>query len=180
MPGNVIPAPERARPVYTVNEPACMPADQVVVAVTAPPVGPGDLEALLRSLLPSAPVQTLPPHPVPTEMEILLERLLSKALELLPTLPPRTAITGMETLLLHLLPGTRTQASRPLPVPARRDWTRIVCFSCGKPGYGVGRCPELGETFPYMLPGWSAEKVGANYMISPRVAAERLQSGNGH
>ena len=25
------------------DEPACMPADRVVVAVTAPPVGPGDL-----------------------------------------------------------------------------------------------------------------------------------------
>ena len=36
---------ERARPVYTVNEPACVPADQVVAAVTAPPVGPGDLDA---------------------------------------------------------------------------------------------------------------------------------------
>ena len=40
----------------------------------------------------------------------------------------------------------------------------------------MGRCPELDETFPYMLPGWSAEKVGANYMIiSPRIAAERLR-----
>ena len=63
-------APERALPVYTVNEPACMPADQVVVAVTVPPVGPGDLEALLRCLLPTAPVQTPLPRPVPTEMEI--------------------------------------------------------------------------------------------------------------
>ena len=30
------PTPERARPVYTVNEPACMPADQVVAAVAVP------------------------------------------------------------------------------------------------------------------------------------------------
>ena len=52
----VKPAPERALPVYTVKEPACVPADQVVAAVTVPPVGPGDLEALLRRLLPTAPV----------------------------------------------------------------------------------------------------------------------------
>ena len=25
--------------------------------------------------------------------------------------------------------------------------------------------PELNETFPYMLLGWSAEKVGDNYMM---------------
>ena len=30
--------PERAVPVYTVNEPACVPADQVVAAVTVSPV----------------------------------------------------------------------------------------------------------------------------------------------
>ena len=34
----VKPAPERALPVYMVNEPACVPADQVVAAVTAPAV----------------------------------------------------------------------------------------------------------------------------------------------
>ena len=46
----VKPMPDRARPVYTVSEPACMPADQVVAAVTVPSVGLGDLEALLRRL----------------------------------------------------------------------------------------------------------------------------------
>ena len=52
-------APERALPVYTVDEPVCMLADWLVVAVTAPPVGPGDLEALLRRLLPTAPVMMI-------------------------------------------------------------------------------------------------------------------------
>ena len=107
------PAPERALPVCTVDEPACMPADRVVAAVSAPPVGAVDLEALLRRLLPTALVQTPPPRLIPTKLEILLEHLLS-------------------------------------------------------------------ETFPYMLPRWSAEKVGANYMmISPRIAAEHLRVGNG-
>ena len=49
-----------------------------------------------------------------------------------PTPPPQTGITGMETLLQHLLPGTSVPASRSSPSPPHRDWTTIVCFSCGK------------------------------------------------
>ena len=127
----------------------------------------------MRPLLPTAPVQTPPPHPVPTEMEIRLERLLFNALA--PAPPPRTAITEMETLLQCLLPGVPTWTPR-----TRRDWSTILCFSCGQPSHVVSRCPKLDETFPYMLPGWLAEKVGANrMMISPRVAVERLWAGNG-
>ena len=71
------PTSERALPVYNVDEPVCMPADRVVAAVTAPPVEQGDLEALLRCLLPTTSVTTQPPRPMPTDMEILLKRLLS-------------------------------------------------------------------------------------------------------
>ena len=51
-----------ALPVYTMDELACMPADRVVAAITTPPVEPGNLEALLRCLLPTAPVPTPPPR----------------------------------------------------------------------------------------------------------------------
>ena len=71
----VKPVPEMALPVYTVDEPACVPADRAVAAVTAHPAGPSDLEALLCHLLPTAPIP--PPQPKPTELEILLKRLLS-------------------------------------------------------------------------------------------------------
>ena len=151
--------PERARPVYTVNELVWVPADQVVASVTVPPVGPVDLEALLRRLLPTAPVQTPPPCPVPTEIEIMLERQLSTAPASAPTPPSWTAITEMETLLQRLLPETSIPASRPRTVPACRDWTTIVCVFLWQTGPQGGPCPELDETFPFMLQGWSAEKV---------------------
>ena len=94
----VNPTLERARLVYTVNKPACVPADQVMAAFTTPSVGLGDLVALLM------------PHPVPTEMEIMLECLLLNALVLAP--PPRTAITDIEIMLQRLLPGMPTRAPR--------------------------------------------------------------------
>ena len=126
----VKPVPERALPVYTVDKPVCMPADQVVAAVTAPPVEQGDLEALLRRLLSTTQVPTPPSRTMPTDKEILLKRLLSVMSAPTPILPPQTGITGMETMLQRLLPGTPVPASRSRP--ARRDWTTIVCFSCGK------------------------------------------------
>ena len=152
----------------------------MVAAVTTPPVGQDGLEALLKRLLPIIPVPTPPPKPIPTELEGLLQRLLSGVPTQTPTLPPRTDFTELETLLQRLLPGTPVPASRARPGPVRRDWATIVCFSCGKSGHGVGRCPELNETFLYMLLGWSVEKVGSNYMmISPRVTAEHLRVENG-
>ena len=61
-----------------------------------------------------------------------------------------------------------------------RDWTAVLCFSCGNYGYGVSRCPTLDVKCPYMLPRWSAEKRGDHYMmISLRLTAERLRAGNG-
>ena len=69
-------------------------------------------------------------------------------------------------MLQGLLPRTPVPALRARPGPIRRDWATVVCFSCGKAGHGVGRCPELNETFPFMLPGWTAEKVGGSYVMS--------------
>ena len=87
----------------------------------------------------------------------------------------------METLLQRLLPSVPVADSRARLGLVHSDWAMLVCFSCGKSGHGVGRCPELNETIPFMLPGWSAEKVGGNYMmVLPRVAAERCQAENGN
>ena len=179
----VKPGLERALPAYSVDEHAYAPADRVVAAVTAPPARLSDLEVLLCHLLPTAPVPTPPPQPKPTELEILLKRLLigvRATTPTPPTLPPQTGMAGVEALLQRLLPGTPNITSRAQSTTTRKDWNTIVCFSCGKSGHGVSRCPELNKTFPFMLPGWTAEKVGSSYvMISPRVAAERLRAENG-
>ena len=120
--------PERALPIYTVNE-----------------LGRG-ME-----------------KPVPTELESLLQRLLEEVQA------PKPGITDLETLLQGLFPGILAPAPLTRPGPIRRDWATIMCFSCGKAGHVVGRCPELNETFPFMLPGWSAERMGSSYvMISPK------------
>ena len=96
-----------------------------------------------------------PPKPEPPTVEQLLQRLLVGA----------TGSSDIETLLRNLLPGNLAPTMRPRPGPMRRDWATVVCFSCGKVGHSVTRCPDLNETFPFMLPGWTAEKVGGGYIV---------------
>ena len=134
----------------------------MVTAVTVLPAVPDQLESLLRRLR-----RPPPPKPIPTELESLLQRLLAGVPAPKPTPPPKTGITDMET-------------SRVRPGPVHRDWATVVCFSSGKSGRGVGRCPKLNETFPFMLPGWKEEKVRGSYvMVSPLVAVECRRAENG-
>ena len=104
----VKPGSERALPVFTIDEPECVLADRMVAAITAPPVGMDNLEVLLRRLLPTTTGPTPPPKPIPTELESLLQRLLSGVLAPARAPPPKTGITDMETLLQRLLQGTPT------------------------------------------------------------------------
>ena len=82
------------------------------------------------------------PKPIPTELESLLQRLLSGVPAPTPTPPPKTEITDMETLLQHLLPGTPVSDSWTRPGPISRDWATIVCFSCSKLGHGGAGAPN--------------------------------------
>ena len=49
----------------------------------------------------------------------------------------------------------------------------MVCFSCGKSGHAATHCPNLNESFPFMQPGWRAEKTpgggGVHYDPTPGI-----------
>ena len=84
---------------------------------------------------------------------------------------------------LQLVPMTRIEifSSRQQPIfrPARRGWPEMKCFSCGKTGHGANRCPTLDVTFPFILPGWKAEKTQTGFlMISPKMATDRRRAEN--
>ena len=57
-----------------------------------------------------------------------------------PELPITVEPTGLEAVL-------------------RKDWSDMKCFSCGKSGHSATRCPTLDVSFPFILPGWKAEKT---------------------
>ena len=46
-------------------------------------------------------------------------------------------------------------------------------------GHSATRCPMLDVTFPFILPGWKAEKTSTGYlMISPKMAMDRRRAEN--
>ena len=83
---------------------------QMVAAVTIPPAEPDPLKTLLRRLLPTPVVPALPPKPVPTELECLLQRLLGEVQAPKPAPPAKSGITDLKTLLQGLLPTVTTLA----------------------------------------------------------------------
>ena len=92
---------------------------------------------------------------------MLHQRLVAETQARQPVPAAANGSAGLETLLRNLLSGNLAPVRQPRPGPIRRDWNAVVCFSCGKAGHCATRCPTLDESFPFILPGWTAEKVGA-------------------
>ena len=106
------PGPERALPIYTVDDPGRETDDRMVADVTTSPMAPDQVETLLTLVVP-----TPPPKPVSSALEQLLQRLLVGAQAPKPVPPVKTEITDMKTLLQHLLPEVPASASRARRVP---------------------------------------------------------------
>ena len=175
------PGPEPIYPAYVVGDLDKVVEAIRVAAVTKPKSTPDQVDffrQLLPGVAPPAPVPALVPE-VPV-VEKLWQHLVAETQirQSAPVVASEPA--GLETLLLLLLSGQLAPVQQPRQGSFRRDCNAVVCFSCGKAGHSATRCPTLDETFPFMLPGWKAEKTPGGYiMIAPRVAAERRRAENG-
>ena len=116
-------------------------------------------------------------------MDKLVQLLLSETVKgepspLAPVEPP-----GLETLLQTYFAEQQSPRQGLKVRQGRRNWSNVKCFSCGKTGHSATRCPTLDVTFPFILPGWKAEKTSTGYlMISPKMAPggkRRLIRGEG-
>ena len=102
---------------------------------------------------------------MPTDLEQLIRSFLARR-------RPAPAISACDKHAVNKLPRRQR--------PARRDWSDVLCFSCGKSGHAATRCPNLNDSFPFMQPGWQTEKTpGGFIMIPPRVAMETAADPGG-
>ena len=150
-----------------------------VAVVTGQRSSQNQLEDLLRRVISTA--EPSAPKPEVPDVEKLLQQLVRETQSRPPTVVSPPVLTALEQMLRSFLDGQR-QRQRPPPRqrPTQRDWTDVVCFSCGKSGQTATRCPNLDEAFPFLQPGWRTEKTSGGFvMIPPWVTTDRRRVENG-
>ena len=173
------PSPDPTYTAYVVGDADRTSETTRVAAVTGQRSGTNQLEDLLRRLL------TTVESPAPTlevpAVEKLLQRLVTETQSRPPPVVSPPAPTELEQMMRSFLAGQRQRQRPPQRQrPARRDWSDVVCFSCEKSGHAATPCPNLNDSFPFMQPGWRAEKMSGGFiMIPPRVAMDRRRAENG-
>ena len=162
------PSPDPVYPAYAVGDAGNNIEMTKVAMVTGQRSSLIQLEDLLRPVL--APAEPPAPKPEVPAVEKVLQQLVRETQSrphavLSPPVP-----TDLKQMLRSFLENQRRQWPPPRKRPAQRDWTDVVCFSCGKSGHATSRCPKFDESFPFMQPGWQTEKTpGGVIMIPPRV-----------
>ena len=135
------------------------------------------LNKLVDMLTPGA--NTTMKAPEPSAFDKLVHLLRENVAERKPALPATPEPTKFETKLQTFLNSRRMPYQGFRQRPVQRDWSEVKCFSCGNSGHSAARCPTLDITFPFIIPGWKAEKTSVGYMmISPRRAMDRRQAEN--
>ena len=173
--------PKITYPAYVVKPADKEPETVRAMTVNKPERSVEDTNALLSKLVDmlSPGVNTTMKAPEPSTLDKLVHLLRDKVATTKPVLPVTPEPTKLETKLQSFLNINRMPKQEFRQRPVQWDWSEVKCFSCGKSGHSATRCPTLDITFPFLLPGWRAEKTSVGYMmISPRRAMDRRQSEN--
>ena len=95
-----------------------------------------------------------------------------------PVVQERSRLTDIEILLQSMLP-VRSVSEAVVQPPAHRQESTAGCFSCGELDHTTERCPVLDESFPFLPPGWRAERVDDEFLLQPPPkGAACQQAGN--
>ena len=173
--------PKITYPAYVVKPVDKEPETVRAVTVNKPERSVEDTNALLSKLVDmlSPGVNTTMKAPEPSTLDKIVHLLRDKVAAMKPALPETQEPNKLGSKLQTFLNSDRMPKQEFRQRPVRRDWSEVKCFSCGKSGHSATRCPTLDITFPFLLPGWRAEKTSIGYMmISPRRAMDRRQSEN--
>ena len=117
--------------------------------------------------------------PEPSVRDKLVQLMMEKVATRKPVSLAPAEPTKLETRLQTFFKEKQLTNQQFIPRPVQRNWSEVKCFSCGKTGHSAVRCPTLDVTFPFILPGWKAEKTSTGYvMVSPKMATDRRRAEN--
>ena len=131
-------------------------------------------EEIISKLLP-----TLAPPKMPSDRDLLVQRLLETLAPSKPVVRERSAVTDLETMLLSWLPvGTVKEDT--VVSPRASIVSADGCFSCGISTHTTENFRTLDESFPFLPIGWWAERVGDEFILGPGspVGSEDHEMGN--
>ena len=124
------------------------------------------LGLLMRHLLPTPAVSPPKATSILTDRELLLQHLLGTVNPVQPVVQECSGIMDIEVLLQSLLPVTSVAEDSVRP-PTDRLEPSTRCFSCGGVDHVTPRCPVLNESFPFLPPGWRADRVDDEFVLRP-------------
>ena len=125
---------------------------QVTVDEQAPAASPEmeTLEDIIRKLLPTPALPPLQAVPIPSDRDLLIQRLMVAICPPKPVAQERSTVTELETMLLNWLPvGTVTEEAAASPNPSADS--AEGCFPCGVLIHTTEQCQTLDESFPFCL-----------------------------
>ena len=134
---------ERPRPVYRVDY--IQPESKPEVSVEDQDM----LDLLMRQLLPTPAVSPPRATPIPSDRDLLIQRLMGPEHSVRPVSQERSNLTDIAILIQSLLPVGSVAEEYVRPTLDRHEST-LVCFSCGESGHAISRCPVLDDLFPFL------------------------------
>ena len=111
------------------------------------------LDEVIRRLFPTPAVPPPKAAPIPSDQELLIQRLLGVIRPSQPILQERSKLTDMEIVLQNFF-GEYFGVSGG------------VFFLWGD-GYETDQCQELDESFPLLPVGWQADRIGDDILLRP-------------
>ena len=155
------------RAVYQVTEDSQSPAGSTESET---------LDEIMRWLLPTPTVSHQKAAPIPSDCELLIQRLLGVIRSPQPVVQERSQLTDIGTTELASGRFGRGEDS-PSSEPLAESLTG--CFSCGMLTHETDRYQELDESFPFLPVGWQADQMGDEFHLRPGpTGATDQQAGN--
>ena len=116
--------------------------------------------------------------PIPSDRELLIQRLLGVLRPPQQVIQERSQLTDMEIALHNLfLVGSVVEEDSPSSEPIAESLAG--CFSCGMLTHETDRCQELDESIPFLPVGWQVDRIGDEFLLRPGpTGATDQQAGN--